>query len=109
MSTLIYSSTFNQDCRNYLKSLPAYGLVSGSTIDTEIKNCINRMVGKLEKINITRYDYDFFERRLGLHFPYVENNKVASDEHSFVEMLLVKKFKDAFKIKKTFAEMLSFS
>lgn len=109
MSTLIYSSTFNQDCRNYLKSLPAYGLVSGSTIDTEIKNCINRMVGKLEKINITRYDYDFFERRLGLYFPYVENNKVASDEHSFVEMLLVKKFKDAFKIKKTFAEMLSFS
>ncbi len=109
ISTLIYSSTFNQDCRNYLQSLPAYGLVSGSTIDTEIKNCINRMVDKLEKINITSYDYDFIERRLGLYFPYVENNKVASDEHSFVEMLLVKKFKDAFKIKKTFAEMLSFS
>ena len=67
------------------------------------------MVNKLKKINITDFDYDFIERRLDLNFPYVENNKVASDEHSFVEMLLVKKFKDAFKIKKTFAEMLSFS
>jgi hypothetical protein len=109
MSTLIYSSTFNRDCRNYLQSLPAYGLVSGSTIDTEIKNCINRMVDRLEKINITSYDYDFIERRLGLYFPYVESNKTALEKHSFIEMLLVKKFKDAFKIKKTFAEMLSFS
>lgn len=106
---LIGASTSYQDCRNYLRSLPAYGLISGSSVDIGIKNQINRMVNKLKKINITDFDYDFIERRLDLNFPYVENNKVASDEHSFVEMLLVKKFKDAFKIKKTFAEMLSFS
>ena len=107
---LIGASTSYQDCRNYLRSLPAYGLISGSSVDIGIKNQINRMVNKLKKINITDFDYDFIERRLDLNFPYVENNKVASDEHSFVEMLLVKKFKkDAFKIKKTFSEMLSFS
>lgn len=109
MSILIHSSTLYQDYRNYLQSLPAYGLVSGSSVDIGIKNCINRMVGKLEKINITRYDYDFFKRRLGLYFPYVESNKTALEKHSFIEMLLVKKFKDAFKIKKSFSEMLSFS
>ena len=106
---LTVTSTLYQDCRNYLRSLPAYGLISGSSVDIGMKNQINRMVNKLKKVNITDFDYDFIERRLDLNFPYVENNKVASDEHSFVEMLLVKKFKDAFKIKKTFAEMLSFS
>ena len=98
ISALSLASMSNQDYRRYLEILPAYGLVNGSAIDTEINNCITKMVDKLKKINITRYDYDFIKKRLDVNFPYMKNKELPSREHAFIEMSLVKEFKSAFSV-----------